>query len=117
MKFKAKYDNKITKITTGHTAKKRRLMQKLSADFERKANQLAPRDEGDLMESAQPEFYDNSFELQYYAPYALKVYRGVGIKIKTGVNPNARPYWTDEAWKRNKEAYLKQWKQIFNTKN
>ncbi|MGL5550511.1 MAG: minor capsid protein [Culicoidibacterales bacterium] len=115
MKFSAKYENKISKITSNYDANKKRFLREVSADFERKANQFAPRDEGDLMNSSSTSIKNNGFDLYYNVPYAIKVYRAV--KVKTGVNPNARPYWTDEAWKRNKEVYLKKWKQLFSTKN
>jgi hypothetical protein len=113
MKFKSKYDNRIDALIREQEIKKRQLLQMLATDFERKANQLAPRDEGDLQNSSETEITKNGFNLAYNVNYAVKVYRAVGIKISTAKNPNAMPYWTDEAWNRNKGVYLTKWKNTF----
>jgi len=74
------------------------------------SNLYAPMDTGNLMSSGITGSKIGSGQLLWTAPYAKKMYYGVGYNFSKDSNPNARAKWFEEA----KAKKMKEWEKILN---
>ncbi len=74
------------------------------------SNYYAPMDTGNLMSSGITGSKIGSGQLLWTAPYAKKMYYGVGYNFSKDSNPNARAKWFEEA----KAKKMKEWEKILN---
>jgi len=77
------------------------------------SNYFAPMDTGNLMSSGITGSTIGSGELEWNAPYAKKMYHGIGFDFDKSANPNARAKWFEEA----KAQFIGNWRKILNANN
>jgi len=87
-----------------------RLQPILDTQVLKDSNYYAPMDTGNLMSSGITGSKIGSGQLQWTAPYAKKMYYGVGYKFDLSANPNAQAKWFEKA----KATKMKNWERILN---
>ena len=103
-------DFNVAKIATKIKAHISTLQPILDMQVLKDSNYYAPMDTGNLMSSGITGSNIGSGQLLWTAPYAKKMYYGVGYNFSKDSNPNARAKWFEEA----KAKKMKEWEKILN---
>ena len=103
-------DFNVAKIATKIKAHIGTLQPILDMQVLEDSNLYAPMDTGNLMSSGITGSKIGSGQLLWTAPYAKKMYYGVGYNFSKDSNPNARAKWFEEA----KAKKMKEWEKILN---
>lgn len=103
-------DFNVAKIASKIKAHIETLQPILDTQVLKDSNYYAPMDTGNLMSSGITGSKIGSGQLLWTAPYAKKMYYGVGYKFSKDSNPNAQAKWFEKA-KANK---MKEWEKILN---
>ncbi len=87
----------IQGITEDYNLSSRKIMNKLYKRVVADVNNFVPYDTGYLQRSTELTYTRQSFDIEYLANYAPYLYTNATNDYSDKGNPNAKPYWFDEA--------------------
>ncbi len=84
-------------LTEDYKLSRRGIVNKLYKRVVEDVNNYVPYNEGYLQNTTELTYGRGSFDIEYTAPYAKYLYANENIDYSDKGNPNAKPYWFEEA--------------------